>query len=67
MVNYAKILSILAIILVIGIVFTITLSLATIGGANADLLISEYQMVVTALGLSAIALALLKLSYRKDG
>ncbi|MBN2231097.1 MAG: hypothetical protein JW779_16045 [Candidatus Thorarchaeota archaeon] len=64
--NYGKILSISAIVIVVIIVITILLSMNTITGANAALLISEYQMIVIALGLSAIVLAILRLSYGND-
>lgn len=64
-INHQRVLSVLVYILVVLALLTATLLLGSLsGGFNADV-IAGAQMIVLALGLSAVALAILKLSYRE--
>jgi hypothetical protein len=66
MMNYAKILSISVVVLVVLAILSVFLTGTVLSGANGALLASGFQVAVIAFGLSAIALALLRLSYRND-
>jgi hypothetical protein len=62
--NYAKILSISVVILVSLAILSVLLIGTVSFGAYGTLLVSGFQVAVIAFGLSAIALAILRLSYK---